>query len=336
MGKYIISVICRKNTNDITQGGAAVKAPKDVENIAINVGFKRAEVYMYSSYNMLHRYFSLIIQLISLSFKLEKKSIVLFQYPLINPRIFSIVLLFYRKFHLIALIHDINSIRLDGHLSFLEKINLSYFNDLIVHSNQMELFLQKKFPNKAYHILEYFPYLASLEEYRRQFSLNVCFAGNIYKSPSVIDYFEIIKDVNLFLYIKKRDYLVFNKNTIYKGLFDPDYVQGIEGSWGLIWDGDSMEDCVGNQGLYTKMNAPHKLSLYSVARLPIIVWKGAAIASIVEREKIGITVSSLVEIEEIIKNTTQKQYDEYVDNIIRFSENVISGNNLISLLNIIK
>lgn len=246
------------------------------------------------------------------------------------------MLFFYRKFHLIVLIHDINSIRLDGHLSFLEKNNLSFFNDLIVHSNQMELFLQKKFPNKVYHILEYFPYLTSPEEHRRQFSYNVCFAGNIYKSPSVIDYFEIIKDVNLFLYIKKRDYLVFNKNTIYKGLFDPDYIQGIEGSWGLIWDGDSMVDCVGNQGLYTKMNAPHKLSLYSVARLPIIVWKGAAIASIVEREKIGITVSSLVEIEEIIKNTTQKQYDEYVDNIIRFSENVISGNNLISLLNIIK
>lgn len=83
MGKYIISVICRKHTNDITQGGAAVKAPKDVENIAINVGFKRAEVYMYSSYNMLHRYFSLIIQLISLSFKLEKNLLFFFNIRLL-------------------------------------------------------------------------------------------------------------------------------------------------------------------------------------------------------------------------------------------------------------
>lgn len=42
-------------------------------------------------------------------------------------------------------------------------------------------------------------------------------------------------------------------------------------SFGLVWDGNSMDTCTGNYGSYLRINDPHKVSLYLSSGLPIIV-----------------------------------------------------------------
>ena len=134
----------------------------------------------------------------------------------------------------------------------------------------------------------------------------------------------------LFLYAKKEDNLVLNEKIIYKGTFNPNLIQGIEGNWGLIWDGNAEDaDCWRN---YTRINAPHKFSLYVMAHMPVIVWEESAIAQVVKEREIGFTIGSLQEIENKIMQVTPEQYNNYVDNIIRFSEEVESGENVLEAI----
>ena len=50
----------------------------------------------------------------------------------------------------------------------------------------------------------------------------------------------------------------------------------MEGSFGLVWDGISVETCAGVYGEYLKVNNPHKTSLYLASGIPVIIWKEAA------------------------------------------------------------
>lgn len=333
MRKYIVTVQRALKRNDITLGGAAYKAPKDIETIAIANGYEKAVVKIYASDNPVFKIIYMIFQLIRMPFRLEKGSIVLFQYPEFSPIIYSIILPFFYKFKKSVIIHDINSIRNLGHIGLVERYNLKHFDDIIVHSNAMKQKLESSIGPKRYHILNYFPYVARSIVVERTYSKNICFAGNIYKSTSIIEFFNYLGDCKLLLYIKLRPYLKLNSQTVYKGLFNPDIIEGIEGSWGLIWDGDNMNDCIGYLGDYTKLNAPHKLSMYSIANLPVIVWEKSAIASLVKEKNIGFTISSLFEIESKIEAITSKQYVEYVENIKHFARDVESGKNFIDILN---
>ncbi|UXZ08780.1 hypothetical protein F1B95_08005 [Clostridium perfringens] len=63
---------------------------------------------------------------------------------------------------------------------------------------------------------------------------------------------------------------------IYKKSLSPkEIVEKIEGDFGLIWDGTSINICDGSFGEYTKFNTPHKLSMYIASEIPVIVWKEA-------------------------------------------------------------
>lgn len=330
MRKYIISVVVPPRKNDITQGGAAVKAPKDIESIVVQKGYERIEILMCGYRGI--QYVYAFLQLLYYSFRIKSNSCILFQYPMLSPKLLILALPFYKRFNLQVLIHDLNSLRVSGRLSGLEINVLRFFDNLIVHSTAMREVIAQYLPAKEYSVLGYFPYCAEPEIKRRQFGNEVCFAGNLYKSSSLIEYFENISQIILLLYIKRRDYVVFNSRTLYKGLFDPDFIQGIEGNWGLIWDGNDVEEQFDFLKQYTRINAPHKFSLYVMAHMPVIVWEESAIAQVVKECEIGFTIGSLQEIENKIMQVTPEQYGKYVDNIIRFSKEVGSGKNVLEAI----
>lgn len=329
MKRYVISVVASlKKYDEVERGGATVKAPADIEQIVVQKGYERVEICL-SGPDIL-QYLSLSWQLLYWAFRLERKSCLLFQYPMINPKLLILLLPFYKKFYLQLLIHDINSLRVKGYLSWIEKSVLSFFDALIVHSIQMENVLGRFLHNKKYRVLNYFPYCAEPETIRRYYGYGVCFAGNLSKSTSLIEYLGNSNCIMLFLYAKKEDNLVLNEKIIYKGTFNPNLIQGIEGNWGLIWDGNAEDaDCWRN---YTRINAPHKFSLYVMAHMPVIVWEESAIAQVVKEREIGFTIGSLQEIENKIMQVTPEQYNNYVDNIIRFSEEVESGENVLEAI----
>ena len=115
-------------------------------------------------------------------------------------------------------------------------------------------------------------------------------------------------------------------NVSYKGAFSPEeLMHNMEGSYGLVWDGDSAETCSGRYGEYMRYNNPHKTSLYLAAGMPVIVWSEAAIAEFITENDCGFTVASLDEIEGIISTISEERYAELKRNAEAAGEKLREG-----------
>lgn len=92
------------------------------------------------------------------------------------------------------MLHDINSVREKGELSGFENKVLSNFDEIIVHTPEMQTYFEQRLrPGIKYHYLGCFPYIAVPDKEARQLSKQVCFAGNIDKSVFFSDLFLRIK-----------------------------------------------------------------------------------------------------------------------------------------------
>ena len=112
-----------------------------------------------------------------------------------------------------------------------------------------------------------------------------------------------------------------------------DFIAGVEGDFGLVWDGDSTESCTGSFGEYLRWNSPHKVSFYLRAGLPIIIWREAAVASIIEQEGIGLCIDSLSELDTLLPTITPEQMETMRMNVRRISEKLAQGGFLRDALN---
>ena len=186
--------------------------------------------------------------------------------------------------------------------------------------------------NIQFHILGCFPYLSSSECETPSLSNEVCFAGNIDKSVFLAKFFPTIRSLKLKLFGRMEHSLELPGTVEYCGIFRPDDITALRGSWGLVWDGESLDSCSGTWGEYLRIIAPHKFSLYIAAGIPVIVWDKSAMARIVRERGIGLTVSSLNELEEKISIITNRQYNDMVKSISVINRNCIKGKCLMSLL----
>ena len=99
----------------------------------------------------------------------------------------------------------------------------------------------------------------------------------------------------------------------------------LEGDFGLVWDGESLEEGQEAAGRYLRYNCPHKFSLYMAAGMPVIVGKQSAMAEITERETLGITVGSLRELPGKLAELSAEDYREMQENAQRIKERVRQG-----------
>lgn len=322
MKKYIINIVSSRFKNDPIGGGASAKAPADILALAKDAGYVEIDVYTYISYGKVRQLLNLLWQFLKLSGTLEKDSIVFFQYPHINPRIMPIVMPLFKKYRKAAIIHDMNSIRVDGNLSNTEKKALNYFDELYVHSDNMQGYLKTKLKQDiVYHVIECFPYMAAPNLEKRSLSNQVVFAGNLDKSYFLLDFVKSNKNLDLLLYGIMKDSSKLSGKANYMGKFQPDEIQNIKGSWGLVWDGERTDCCGGSYGEYLKIIAPHKFSMYLAAELPVIVWKESAMAKLVEKYQLGITIGSLSEISDKIETIDENIYQSFLDNIRSYLNN---------------
>lgn len=248
------------------------------------------------------------------------------QYPFWRNNIMKIVLKYIMKRNnIIFLLHDITSMR-GADISLNEEIELlNRASAIIVHNRKMHKVLKDNGVNIPMVDLEVFDYLRDTNKRaERKLSNKIVFAGNLDKSV-FIKHIEDLNDI-FYLYGPCNKDFSMSKNVKYMGSYSPEIIaEKLEGSFGLIWDGDSIDTCNGMYGEYTRYNNPHKLSLYIAACLPVIVWSEAAIADFVRKEKIGVCVDSLHEIHEKINNMTSDDYEVYVYNISKLQKKVING-----------
>lgn len=122
-------------------------------------------------------------------------------------------------------------------------------------------------------------------------------------------------------------------NETYFGSFLPDELPlALEGSFGLVWDGDSSKTCSGVFGEYLRYNNSHKASLYLASGFPIIVWGQSALANFVLEKECGISVESLLGLEEVLEHLSQEEYQDLVKNAKSVGQKIREGSYLLSAL----
>ncbi|MCE2060998.1 galactofuranosyltransferase [Streptococcus thermophilus] len=127
------------------------------------------------------------------------------------------------------------------------------------------------------------------------------------------------------------------ENENYFGSFLPDELPAaLEGSFGLVWDGDSAETCSGVFGEYLRYNNSHKASLYLASGFPLVVWKQSALSHFVLENGCGIAVDSLQDLKATIDNLSDTDYQDLVENTNRVGKGIRDGHYLLTALNNLK
>lgn len=313
MSRYQYSVYKRET------GSAGGKAKNDAYDILLKEGFRPT----YTPQN--NRQIRIMQQIFSIS-RLRADTELIIQYPAISRELMNILL---KKIKHIssatALIHDLPSIQGMGGTLENEITTLNYFDNLIVHNRVMSKYLMKMGYKGKIVELGLFDYLHDstkpITECNKSGVISI--AGNLDKSRYVCELGKL-RDCYFNLYgINKTLDLSNIYNAKYFGVLNSDeIVYKLEGDYGLVWDGESIDECSGIYGKYLQYNNPHKLSLYIAAGKPVITWKKAAIAQFVERENIGITVDSLRELEKI---DLMKDYDAKRSNVLKIKNRIANG-----------
>ena len=272
---------------------------------------------------------------------LKDGDILFIQYPIINNCLFFSKLLknSSKRIKTVILIHDLDSIRFKvcKTKSIFNKVRVyhedksigKYASFIISHNESMtKELLNTGINSKKIINLGLFDYLEREQKIARTNKDDgIIIAGNL--SIDKANYISKLKDINdvkFNLYGINYDKVCDGKNIEYKGAFLPDeLIENLEGSYGLVWDGNSTSSCDGMWGNYLRYNNPHKTSLYLAAGLPVIVWKESALADYIEKNNLGISVNSLDEINTKTKKITNQQYKKMCDNVLKISKRLKSG-----------
>lgn len=243
--------------------------------------------------------------------RISKMDNIYLQYPMYSNKLEDKVLkiLLKKKTKTYIIVHDLESLRQNFGNELLinrERNFFKQFYGVIAHNDKMKNWiLENEFHNNVV-TLELFDYLSNSIIKGSNKLDEIVFAGNLRKSTFLN---KLNIDRKISLYGINPDLQKYNKNIIYKGSFSSDDLSKVMyGSFGIIWDGDSIETCSGVVGDYMRYNNPHKTSLYLSQGIPVIIWRDAALAKFIEKNQVGITVTSLNEVNSIIESMSEERY----------------------------
>lgn len=336
---------------------ATGKAPEDIERILLDAGVEKVEnvccdinetgksrnkaiVYVNEVKNGFHQARNVVK-------KLPDGSVLIYQYPSVffgdYPELYFF-LLFIILFSLILrksirvmfIIHDLPSIRFqDKHLMKWERRIFHYASYIVSHNERMTDYIHHSlFFNGRIEDLHIFDYLVDKPKIAAPHLLHtpatIAYAGNLVK-PGFIYKLNNVggNQFHLFGKLHESDKERLYGNCEYKGCYSPEELPIImDEDFGLIWDGDSIDGVTGLMGEYMRYNDPHKLSLYMVAHIPVIVWKESSIATFVENNNVGFAVNSLAEIDKRIQEITPAEYEKMYASTVLIAKELTAGNRI--------
>ncbi|KRM91964.1 sugar transferase [Liquorilactobacillus cacaonum] len=322
MNNFVISMY------DKTQHEAGPKAKVDVVNFLAKLGFESIVFYFNGARKAELLSLKQAAWDIPRQISKEKMQVALFQYPALNERSNVAILnaVKKRKSKIFLLLHDVESLRLHRDDIEYVKHEVSFFNQsdgIIAHNQKMVKWLKSVGVIKPIVSLQIFDYdnpqkMLTHDEYHG----TVCFAGNLKKSEFLS---KMKMQTKIYLYGPNQAQK-YPENVSYQGSFDPNELpKYLKQDFGLIWDGDSLDECNGVFGEYLKYNNPHKTSLYLSSGLPVIIWEKAALADFVKENRIGLTIKSLCELDETLTHINIQDYFEMCKNVATIGEKLRSG-----------
>lgn len=275
---------------------------------------------------------NIIAHVIKTVIGLPSNAVVFINFPVISTiiKLFLRLLRQRKSIQIIICIHDLDGIRNQSDKQLKkEQAFIKRYKFFIVQNNTMKKYFEKIYPNAISVPIEIFDYIAPIGHKKRSIGNTIVIAGNLVKSP-YIKQLENVGELHFNIYGEQNG-LPNLTNITYKGAYDSAIISTIlEGSFGLIWDGDAISSCNGPCGKYLSINSPHKTSLYLLAGLPLIVPEDAAIKDFVVQHNIGIVIHSIPDIESKINGISQREYDTMCANIQLIAQKIHQGKNLIS------
>ena len=316
--------------NNKTNNSAATKAVTDCIKLLNVLGYQdHVLIFKTESKRGLKFYSVIFIKLCRFLFKIKANSLVSIQYPMLN-NVFKYFIRIARlkKIKFFCVVHDIESLRAGGVIAAdvkRECDNLNYYDCIIVHNDAMAKWLENNGVKTPLIALTVFDYLTDMpgKEPASPFSKTIVYAGNLGKSKFVYD-LKNLGEWNFNLYGSNFKKAAIADTVKWQGEFSPDeVVKQLRGDFGLIWDGESINELDATLGNYLKYNNPHKFSLYLAAGLPVIAPSDSAIADVINTYNVGILIDRLADLMEI--NISNEQYQVLRQNTIMLQKQVSSG-----------
>lgn len=309
---------------------AGNKARNDAEQILKQKGYKALKPY--GEGNRVKK----ILFFLKVLFSTKKSDLIIVQYPLLLG--YNFLFPFITKVRRFAIIiHDMPRLR-EQDYSGKDVEDISNVKYIISHNFKMSEYIKENgIDENKISNLEIFDYLVenNLKKEQLPDDAMFCFAGNLVKSPFIYELPQNVKKMGVNIYGINYD-KTKGEGLHYKGSFDSEKIACVlQGKYGILWDGPTIDSCTGNFGEYMKFNNPHKLSLYVAAGIPVIVWDKAAVATFVKEHNIGLTVNSLVDLSEKIKEISSSEYTIMKQNIRKIQKKVTSGDYLAKQLDLI-
>lgn len=317
MKQHRLCYISRNYYNLTTAGNKAKTDNEDTlaEMGAINLGLQRTV-----KNSKILAFFLDLIGIIRASLLLKKGDTLFLQYPVKKYFSFLCKVASMKEAKTICVIHDLGSFRRKKLTIEKEITRLSHCDYIIASNENMKQWLIKHGMKKPLGALGLFDYHSeSFNKNQEQESPNqgqaalphIVYAGalSMRKNSFLVKLTKSLSNWSLTIAGNKEGLqgIQENPHIKYKGFMpSEEFISYIKADFGLVWDGDSLDTCSGNYGEYLRWNSPHKVSFYLRAGLPIIIWKDAAVAPIIEKEGVGIAINSLTELDTIFKNLSSE------------------------------
>jgi len=271
--------------------------------------------------------------IIKMMFTIKKGDIIVLQYPVKKYFSFICNIAHIHNAKVIALIHDLGSMRRKK-LTIEKEISRLMHADHVIASNKtMATWLKDHGYNKSIGSLGLFDYRSistSKEHICEDYHYTLVYAGALStrKNAFLLKMQDTIKGYKLNIYGNRNGLPGLedsNSIQVHDFMKSEEFIAGVDGDFGFVWDGDSLDTCAGSFGEYLRWNSPHKVSFYLRAGLPIIVWKEAAVAPIIKSEGIGICISNITELNDILQSITLEEMQRMRENVSRISKDLSNG-----------
>lgn len=258
----------------------------------------------------------------------------LIEYPF-EQRKRAYFLLLFRLFapvKLYALLHDLDSLRFEADPR-RELAVLGMFDGLVSHNASMTRWLREKGYRKKIVELSLFDYRSDpappAHEGAMASPVNILYAGNLTFAKATYIYDPALAGLNkahISVYGPYFDSARSHSGITHRGIFDPDRpALDRPYHFGLVWEGTSLETCDGPYGRYLRYNNPHKASLYISLGLPIVIWRGAAMADFVLEQGVGVAIDRLEELDSLSSKVDSAAYLEMVRKVQVLRRKVAEG-----------
>ena len=320
-----------RNYYNLTSAGNKAKTDNEdtlAEMGAINLGLPRT-----IRNSKILAFFLDLIGIIRACILLQKDDVLFLQYPVKKYFSFLCHVAHLKGAKTISLIHDLGSFRRKK-LTIQKEINRLSDSDYIIASNEkMKGWLKEHGLQKPVGALGLFDYRSESicpKEVTEREQVKVVYAGalSMKKNSFLVDLSQTLSNWQLLVCGNKEGLqgLQENPQITYQGFVpSEEFIKHIDADFGLVWDGNSLDGCSGEYGQYLKWNSPHKVSFYLRAGLPLIIWKEAAVAPIIEEAGAGITIRSLEELDDKLANLTPEQKKEMKKQAVNLAQKLNKG-----------